>query len=184
MGRDRRGGGRGGGGGGRGGGGGGFRGPPNGGGGFRGGGPGGRGGGGPPPAGPPRPPLVDRTKTCPLLLRVFVKQGAHHRIEDFAKPGQVRRGGGARTRTPAAAAAAARVFAGVRWRQRALLCSALCAAPDNGNNTPTTRHQPTNQPTTTNNKHRAKEPDGGVHVYTWVDATLGELTELVQEVRG
>ena len=42
--------------------------------------------GGPPP---PSRPVVDRTKTCPLLLRVFVKAGAHHRIEDFAKRGQV-----------------------------------------------------------------------------------------------
>lgn len=61
-----------------------------------------------------QPVVIDRTKTCPLLLRVFVKPGAHHRIEDFAKRGQ--------------------------------------------------------------------EPDGCIHVYTWMDATLGELTELVQEV--
>jgi len=41
--------------------------------------------------GPPLPPrvVVDRTKVCPLLLRVYVKGGAHHRIEDFAKRGQV-----------------------------------------------------------------------------------------------
>lgn len=33
---------------------------------------------------PPAPQfVVDRTKTCPLLLRVFVKLGSHHRIEDF-----------------------------------------------------------------------------------------------------
>lgn len=62
--------------------------------------------------------MIDRTKTCPLLLRVFVKQGAHHRIEDFAK--QQQQGG--------------------------------------------------------------QEPEC-IHVYTWVDATLSELADLVQEVR-
>ena len=28
-------------------------------------------------------PLIDRERTCPLLLRVFPKPGAHHRLEDF-----------------------------------------------------------------------------------------------------
>ncbi|GAA5918249.1 hypothetical protein JCM6882_005129 [Rhodosporidiobolus microsporus] len=38
----------------------------------------------PPPArGPPRPAKVDREKTCPSLLRVFVKNGAHHLDTDF-----------------------------------------------------------------------------------------------------
>ncbi|GAA5843652.1 hypothetical protein JCM11251_006396 [Rhodosporidiobolus azoricus] len=39
----------------------------------------------PPPAarGPLRPPKVDREKTCPSLLRVFVKNGAHHQDTDF-----------------------------------------------------------------------------------------------------
>ena len=27
---------------------------------------------------------VDRTKTCPFLLRIFVKSNGHHRIEDFS----------------------------------------------------------------------------------------------------
>eukprot|EP00775_Hariotina_reticulata_P001833 gene1833-2165_t len=54
-------------------------------------GPGFRGYGGP-PMGPPAaalpPPItVDREKTTPLLLRVFPKRGAHHRLEEFAKRG-------------------------------------------------------------------------------------------------
>lgn len=28
--------------------------------------------------------VVDREKTCPLLLRVFPRHGTHHRIEEFA----------------------------------------------------------------------------------------------------
>ena len=28
--------------------------------------------------------MVDREKTCPLLLRVFPRHGTHHRIEEFA----------------------------------------------------------------------------------------------------
>ncbi|KAL3678698.1 hypothetical protein R1sor_021654 [Riccia sorocarpa] len=63
---------------------------------------------------PPRPPLVDREKTCPLLLRVFTKIGGHHTVEDFAV--------------------------------------------------------------------RGKEPKEEVQIYTWRDATLRELTELVKEV--
>jgi hypothetical protein len=53
--------------------------------------------GGPPRGpmmGPPRdmgPPrmaepeiVIDREKTCPLLLRVFYKNGGHHKLEEFA----------------------------------------------------------------------------------------------------
>nr|XP_025657880.1 histone deacetylase complex subunit SAP18 isoform X1 [Arachis hypogaea] len=77
----------------------------------------------PPPRGPPGPPPppprprvepVDREKTCPLLLRVFTKEGSHHTMEDFAV--------------------------------------------------------------------RGKEPSEEVQIYTWKDATLRELTELVKEV--
>ncbi|KAG6547897.1 hypothetical protein Mapa_010717 [Marchantia paleacea] len=64
--------------------------------------------------GPSRPPLVDREKTCPLLLRVFTKNGGHHTVEDFSV--------------------------------------------------------------------RGKEPKEEVQIYTWRDATLRELTELVKEV--
>ncbi|KAH9308407.1 hypothetical protein KI387_036318, partial [Taxus chinensis] len=67
------------------------------------------------PPGPSRPPiLVDREKTCPLLLRVFTKIGNHHTTEDFAV--------------------------------------------------------------------RGKEPKDEVQIYTWRDATLRELTDLVKEV--
>lgn len=41
---------------------------------------------GPPPAAsqPAAPALeIDREKTCPLLMRVFPKQGGHHKLEDF-----------------------------------------------------------------------------------------------------
>nr|AUS89396.1 SIN3 associated polypeptide P18 [Sesuvium portulacastrum] len=73
----------------------------------------------PPPPGPPPPrprlqPVVDREKTCPLLLRVFTKMGGHHTQEDFAV--------------------------------------------------------------------RGKEPKDEVQIYTWKDATLRELTDLVKEV--
>jgi hypothetical protein len=49
---------------------------------------------GPGPAGPinTKPPVevfvVDREKTCPLLIRVFIKPGSHHRLEDFAIRGK------------------------------------------------------------------------------------------------
>uniref|UniRef100_A0A0D6QYH3 Histone deacetylase complex subunit SAP18 n=2 Tax=Araucariaceae TaxID=25664 RepID=A0A0D6QYH3_ARACU len=68
------------------------------------------------PPGPSRPPplVVDREKTCPLLLRVFTKIGSHHTAEDFAV--------------------------------------------------------------------RGKEPKDEVQIYTWRDATLRELTDLVKEV--
>jgi histone deacetylase complex subunit SAP18 len=67
------------------------------------------------PAGPPRNiPVVDREKTCPLLLRVFTKNGAHHTVEDFSIRGKV--------------------------------------------------------------------PKDEVQIYTWRDATLRELTDLVKEV--
>eukprot|EP00246_Nothoceros_aenigmaticus_P010117 TRINITY_DN26448_c0_g1_i1.p1 TRINITY_DN26448_c0_g1~~TRINITY_DN26448_c0_g1_i1.p1 ORF type:complete len:154 (-),score=19.20 TRINITY_DN26448_c0_g1_i1:202-663(-) len=67
------------------------------------------------PAGAPRPQLVvDREKTCPLLLRVFTKIGGHHTVEDFAL--------------------------------------------------------------------RGKEPKEEVQIYTWKDANLRELTDLVKEV--
>ncbi|GAA6041770.1 hypothetical protein JCM8097_008325 [Rhodosporidiobolus ruineniae] len=36
------------------------------------------------PRGPPRTPKVDREKTCPSLLRVFVKPNAHHPDTDFS----------------------------------------------------------------------------------------------------
>ncbi|KAF2313198.1 hypothetical protein GH714_009729 [Hevea brasiliensis] len=60
------------------------------------------------------PELIDREKTCPLLLRVFTKIGSHHKVEDFAV--------------------------------------------------------------------RGKEPKDEVQIYTWKDATLRELTDLVKEV--
>ncbi|KAL8114263.1 hypothetical protein AgCh_021205 [Apium graveolens] len=69
---------------------------------------------------PPPPPKslnqepIDREKTCPLLLRVFTKVGAHHSNEDFSV--------------------------------------------------------------------RGKEPKDEVQIYTWKDATLRELTDLVKEV--
>ncbi|KAI3944371.1 hypothetical protein MKW98_006532 [Papaver atlanticum] len=66
-----------------------------------------------PPPPPPRA-LIDREKTCPLLLRVFTKVGGHHTKEDFAV--------------------------------------------------------------------RGKEPKKEVQIYTWKDATLRELTDLVKEV--
>ena len=86
--------------GGRGGGGGGgppFRGPDGGGGDYRDGPPGPMPRGGPGgPSGPPRERVaVDRTKTCPLLLRVFLQAGAHHRIDDFAARGKVQGARGA-----------------------------------------------------------------------------------------
>lgn len=67
----------------------------------------------PPPRGPRFDP-IDREKTCPLLLRVFTKIGAHHSNEDFAV--------------------------------------------------------------------RGKEPKDEVQIYTWKDATLREITDLVKEV--
>eukprot|EP00250_Pteridium_aquilinum_P009589 c18775_g1_i1 orf=60-626(-) len=67
---------------------------------------------GPPP--PPRPPVVDREKTCPLLIRVFTKTGEHHTMSDYAEKGKV--------------------------------------------------------------------PTEEVQIYTWMDATLRELTDLVKEV--
>ena len=54
-------------------------------------------------------------QVCPLLLRVFPRRGGHHRLEEFAPPGE--------------------------------------------------------------------EPDGELTMYTWPDATLRELTDLVKEVR-
>ncbi|KAL8142176.1 hypothetical protein V2J09_015208 [Rumex salicifolius] len=77
---------------------------------------------GPPVRLPPPPPLsaprfqtvIDREKTCPLLLRVFTKVGGHHVTEDFAV--------------------------------------------------------------------RGKEPKNEFQIYTWKDATLRELTDLVKEV--
>ncbi|CAM6065856.1 unnamed protein product [Sphagnum tenellum] len=67
------------------------------------------------PTGPPRlATVVDREKTCPLLLRVFTKIGGHHTVEDFAI--------------------------------------------------------------------RGKEPKDEVQIYTWRDATLRELTDLMKEV--
>jgi len=38
-------------------------------------------------------------------------------------------------------------------------------------------------PSASSHRNIAQEPDGAILVYTWMDATLGELTELVQEVR-
>ncbi|XP_050229605.1 histone deacetylase complex subunit SAP18-like [Mercurialis annua] len=58
--------------------------------------------------------IIDREKTCPLLLRVFVKPGGHHKMEEFSV--------------------------------------------------------------------RGKEPKEEVQIYTWRDATLRELTDLVKEV--
>ncbi|KAL6174601.1 hypothetical protein ACLB2K_051247 [Fragaria x ananassa] len=75
---------------------------------------------GPPPPPPRRFEPVDREKvppllsTCPLLLRVFTKNGGHHTQEDFAV--------------------------------------------------------------------RGKEPKDEVQIYTWKDATLRELTDLVKEI--
>ncbi|BGP18762.1 hypothetical protein JCM10213_004279 [Rhodosporidiobolus nylandii] len=37
-----------------------------------------------PARGPPRLPKVDREKTCPSLLRVFVKTGVHHQDSEFS----------------------------------------------------------------------------------------------------
>ncbi|XP_050377530.1 histone deacetylase complex subunit SAP18-like [Argentina anserina] len=68
----------------------------------------------PPPPPPSRFEPVDREKTCPLLLRVFTKNGGHHTQQDFAE--------------------------------------------------------------------RGKEPKDEVQIYTWKDATLRELTDLVKEI--
>lgn len=39
--------------------------------------------------GPPAEPFVlDREKICPLLIRVFIKPGGHHRLEDFKERGK------------------------------------------------------------------------------------------------
>lgn len=79
---------------------------------------------GPPPPGPSYPPapaaeafVVDREKVCPLLIRVFIKPGSHHRLEDFAI--------------------------------------------------------------------RGKEPGGDaeIQIYTWMDATLREMSDLIKEVK-
>jgi histone deacetylase complex subunit SAP18 len=45
---------------------------------------------GPPPVQQAPQPVVeiDREKVCPLLVRVFVKPGGHHRLEDFAIRGK------------------------------------------------------------------------------------------------
>lgn len=67
---------------------------------------------------PPEPEpveVVDREKTCPLLLRVFPKLGGHHRLEEYARRGQ--------------------------------------------------------------------EPKEEVQMYTWMDATLRELADLVKEIQ-
>ena len=73
---------------------------------------------GPPPPPPPPPPpqrAVDRERTCPLLVRCFLREGGHHKQEDYAVRGQ--------------------------------------------------------------------EPvDAEVHVHTWMNATLRELSDLIKEV--
>mmetsp|Transcript_15893 Transcript_15893/g.47819 ORF Transcript_15893/g.47819 Transcript_15893/m.47819 type:complete len:239 (+) Transcript_15893:198-914(+) len=71
----------------------------------------------PPPAAKPVEPAIDRMKVCPLLLRVFHRQGGHHRLEEFAR---------------------------VTGRE---------------------------------------EIDDEVQIYTWPDATLRELSDLVKEVQ-
>eukprot|EP00475_Leptophrys_vorax_P003640 TRINITY_DN12140_c0_g1_i1.p1 TRINITY_DN12140_c0_g1~~TRINITY_DN12140_c0_g1_i1.p1 ORF type:complete len:161 (-),score=1.96 TRINITY_DN12140_c0_g1_i1:415-861(-) len=65
-------------------------------------------------AGTRQPIVVDREKTCPLLLRVFTKHGAHHALDEFSV--------------------------------------------------------------------RGEEPKAEVQMYTWKDATLRELTDLLKEV--
>mmetsp|Transcript_6379 Transcript_6379/g.14166 ORF Transcript_6379/g.14166 Transcript_6379/m.14166 type:complete len:192 (-) Transcript_6379:895-1470(-) len=75
----------------------------------------------PHPAGPSHPPqlpafVVDREKSCPLLIRVFVKPGGHHRLDAFAV--------------------------------------------------------------------RGKEPsEAEIQIYTWMDASLRELSDLIKEVQ-
>lgn len=64
---------------------------------------------------PPPEPQIDREKICPLLLRVFPKQGKHHDLEEY--------------------------------------------------------------------RVRNQEPKSEVQIYTWADATLRELTDLVKEVQ-
>eukprot|EP00245_Coleochaete_scutata_P009818 TRINITY_DN3327_c0_g1_i1.p1 TRINITY_DN3327_c0_g1~~TRINITY_DN3327_c0_g1_i1.p1 ORF type:complete len:160 (-),score=20.20 TRINITY_DN3327_c0_g1_i1:36-470(-) len=59
--------------------------------------------------------MIDREKTCPLLLRVFTRNGGHHTLDEFAQ--------------------------------------------------------------------RGREPKDEVQIYTWPDATLREITELVKEVQ-
>ncbi|KAJ4460383.1 putative histone deacetylase complex subunit SAP18 [Paratrimastix pyriformis] len=36
----------------------------------------------------PQRKIVDREKTCPLLLRVFVREGGHFRVDDFQVRGK------------------------------------------------------------------------------------------------
>eukprot|EP01098_Paradermamoeba_levis_P010143 TRINITY_DN4246_c0_g1_i1.p1 TRINITY_DN4246_c0_g1~~TRINITY_DN4246_c0_g1_i1.p1 ORF type:complete len:217 (+),score=71.99 TRINITY_DN4246_c0_g1_i1:102-752(+) len=62
-----------------------------------------------------KPFVVDREKTCPLLLRIFFKRGGHQRSEDFS--------------------------------------------------------------------FISKEPEDESQIYTWRDATLREITELIKEVK-
>lgn len=64
---------------------------------------------------PPPEPQIDREKVCPLLLRVFTKQGSHHKLEEYHV--------------------------------------------------------------------RNQEPKSEVQIYTWADATLRELTDLLKEVQ-
>lgn len=41
-----------------------------------------------PAAGPIDTFVIDREKTCPLLIRVFCKPGSHHKLEEFAIRGK------------------------------------------------------------------------------------------------
>ncbi|KAF9602816.1 hypothetical protein IFM89_031676 [Coptis chinensis] len=132
------------------------------------------GGGGPPP--PPRPRFepVDREKTCPLLLRVFtrilVKENTRFEIEisllrDWFDCFQVLDLG---TMLLVDTAECASIQ--VAFIDYALICSMLFT-PQVG-----THH------TAEDFAIRGKEPKEEVQIYTWKDATLRELTELVKEV--
>lgn len=63
----------------------------------------------------PAEPAIDREKTCPLLMRVFFKEGGHHDLKEFQR--------------------------------------------------------------------RGKEPSDEVQIYTWMDATLREMSDLLKEVK-
>ena len=39
-------------------------------------------------AAPPETVIVDRERTCPLVVRCFVREGTHHKQEDYAVRGQ------------------------------------------------------------------------------------------------
>ena len=140
------------------------------------------------------PPAVDREKVCPFLLRVFTKTGCHHRIVLGCHKTFWEGGGGITPKRALTSRRALTARQALLTPRRALsVCTALiplsahtetsaqgCAAPAVTTHCDNLGIDEYGRGTSDD----CKLPTGcELQIYTWADATLREIADLIRQVR-